>query len=162
MTTNQPRDYHWVLVVSGDDQSEPHSHYLDAGEHVVGSGSDADVVIPAKWVSRAHARLTVREDGTVVVEDLGSLNGTRLNGHAITHAEVTRSCMLVLGSVRVELHPLDAAAGSLALHLHLPAANGAGRPQRRCDRPTEEHLAVERPLAASADPGRGALALSGA
>lgn len=162
MTTNQPRDYHWVLIVSGDDLGESHSHYLDAGEHVVGSGREADVAIASRWVSRAHARLTVREDGTVVVEDLGSLNGTRLNGHAITHAEVTRSCMLVLGSVRLELHPLDAASGDLALRLHLPPEGAPHRQERRRDRPTEEHLAVERPLAASADPGRGALALSGA
>jgi pSer/pThr/pTyr-binding forkhead associated (FHA) protein len=54
------------------------------GELILGrEHPSADVVIPDPGVSRRHARV-LPHDGTVVVEDLGSSNGTYLNGHRIT------------------------------------------------------------------------------
>ena len=48
---------------------------LTDGVHVLGrSGSDV-IAVPAQTVSRRHARLTVTED-TLLIEDLGSKNGT--------------------------------------------------------------------------------------
>ncbi|MBX3258747.1 MAG: FHA domain-containing protein, partial [Labilithrix sp.] len=47
---------------------------------VVGRSWPADVVVDDPSVSRAHARFFVGPDGGVVFEDLGSKNGTRLNG----------------------------------------------------------------------------------
>lgn len=52
---------------------------LAVGEHVIGRGVGCDVVIDDKTVSRIHAALVVRDDG-VVVRDLGSRNGTWVNG----------------------------------------------------------------------------------
>lgn len=52
---------------------------------VVGkSSSKADLVIPGNpAISRAHCRLCVLSDGTLTVEDLGSANGTFVNGTRI-------------------------------------------------------------------------------
>ncbi len=50
---------------------------------VLGRESTCDVVIADRQVSRFHARLTPTDEG-VMVEDLGSKNGTRLNGTALT------------------------------------------------------------------------------
>src|ERR1700690_3945826 len=50
---------------------------------VLGRESTCDVVIADRQVSRFHARLTPTEEG-IMVEDLGSKNGTHLNGVALT------------------------------------------------------------------------------
>jgi pSer/pThr/pTyr-binding forkhead associated (FHA) protein len=57
-------------------------HPVD-GELILGrEHGTADLVIPDPGVSRRHARV-IPGDGTLVVEDLGSSNGTYVNGHRI-------------------------------------------------------------------------------
>ncbi|WP_025321328.1 FHA domain-containing protein [Deferrisoma camini] len=51
----------------------------EGGAVVLGRGADADVRIDNPAVSRSHCRL-VRQGGRVRVEDLGSRNGTFVNG----------------------------------------------------------------------------------
>jgi hypothetical protein len=58
---------------------------LTKPEVTIGRGAECDVVIPDRQVSRVHARLTWGEDG-YVVEDLGSKNGTHLNGAPVQGA----------------------------------------------------------------------------
>lgn len=48
-------------------------------ELLLGRDSECDIVIPLRQVSRHHARVMPSADG-VLVEDLGSKNGTYLNG----------------------------------------------------------------------------------
>jgi DNA-binding winged helix-turn-helix (wHTH) protein len=62
---------------------------LYAGANVIGRAGDSDVRIDAAGVSRQHARVVLKPDG-VVLEDLGSKNGThlgdrRLDGPAPLH-----------------------------------------------------------------------------
>jgi hypothetical protein len=54
---------------------------------VVGRSRDCDIVLEAPEVSRRHCRI-VHEDGGVFVEDLGSVQGTRLNGSPVTRARL--------------------------------------------------------------------------
>ena len=49
---------------------------------LVGRAPSADIRITDPRVSRLHARLEMRDDG-VYVEDLGSRNGTRVDGEVI-------------------------------------------------------------------------------
>jgi pSer/pThr/pTyr-binding forkhead associated (FHA) protein len=55
---------------------------LASGEHILGRSSDAGVFIADAGVSRHHARITIGEHGATL-EDLGSKNGTMLNGRTI-------------------------------------------------------------------------------
>lgn len=65
-------------------------HTLQPGRsYVLGRDEAADIPIAAPAASRQHARLTVSSLG-VEVEDLGSRNGTKLNGRRIREAEVFR------------------------------------------------------------------------
>lgn len=76
-------------------------HRLDPGEHLVGRGAEAAVVVESPTLSRAHARLLVDEAGVRVL-DLGSTNGTRVAGReAEPGAPVTvpPGAELELGSV---------------------------------------------------------------
>lgn len=52
---------------------------LQPGETVIGRSAEADIVIESPKVSRLHARIVVEAD-QVVIEDLGSTNGTSVNG----------------------------------------------------------------------------------
>jgi len=52
---------------------------LRPGDQMVGRGTDADVRLDHPNVSRRHASITVDGD-TVMVTDMGSRNGTRVNG----------------------------------------------------------------------------------
>jgi pSer/pThr/pTyr-binding forkhead associated (FHA) protein len=49
---------------------------------LVGRAPTADIKVSDPRASRLHARIEVREDG-VYVEDLGSRNGTQVNGEAL-------------------------------------------------------------------------------
>lgn len=55
---------------------------LYTGEHVLGRAQEADLVIRHPKVSRRHALVRVGDDG-VVLEDLGSTNGTVVRGDRI-------------------------------------------------------------------------------
>ena len=56
-----------------------HEFPLTATETVVGRGGDAGIVIDSQAISRRHAKITV-DDDRVILEDLGSKNGTFVDG----------------------------------------------------------------------------------
>jgi serine phosphatase RsbU (regulator of sigma subunit) len=68
-------------------------YYLREGEQVVGRAPTSHVRLPDSLVSRTHAKL-VLENGEVTLTDLGSSNGTSVNGASLTKARV-----LALGDV---------------------------------------------------------------
>src|SRR5690554_595174 len=56
---------------------------------VIGRAPECDISLPAAHLSRRHAQLKVL-DGFLYVKDLGSANGTYLNGKQVTEARVKR------------------------------------------------------------------------
>ncbi|MBT2510389.1 ATP transporter ATP-binding protein/permease [Streptomyces sp. ISL-98] len=63
----------------------------------IGRGADNDLVIDDLVVSRRHAELRALPDGTYEIVDLGSHNGTFLNGQPITSARVTPGDIVGIG-----------------------------------------------------------------
>jgi sigma-B regulation protein RsbU (phosphoserine phosphatase) len=61
----------------------PVCHFLREGRQTVGRSPSTDVHLNHLLVSRSHAAITV-EGTTVTVEDLGSKNGTRVDGVLVT------------------------------------------------------------------------------
>jgi len=53
-------------------------------------------------VSRRHAELVLR-DGRWILRDLGSSNGTWVNGRQVVEAEVRSGDLVVLGDCRLRL-----------------------------------------------------------
>ncbi|MFI5053118.1 MAG: FHA domain-containing protein [Acidimicrobiia bacterium] len=65
-------------------------NYVLADELTVGRGGGCGIVLADdSFVSTVHARI-FRRDGDVYLEDLGSRNGTLLNGQPVTHAAPLR------------------------------------------------------------------------
>lgn len=67
----------------------PDQLQVGQGRHIIGRGTKADVQLSAQKdgkfiISRSHAALEVNADGTVSIEDLGSLNGVFVNQVRIT------------------------------------------------------------------------------
>jgi transcriptional regulator with PAS, ATPase and Fis domain len=60
----------------------------DPGEWIIGRSPDAHVVVDHRQVSRHHARLTLAQ-GVLAIEDLGSRNGTVVNG-GVLHRRAVR------------------------------------------------------------------------
>jgi two-component system, NtrC family, response regulator AtoC len=78
---------------------------------VVGRSWPADIVVEDPSVSRTHARFFIAPDGGVVFEDMGSTNGTRLNGALVPRGRIAPGDEVRVGDVSVALHVLSTEAG---------------------------------------------------
>ena len=70
--------FKWALIVETGPQAGL-TYVLADGENLVGRGSDCDIFLGDVTVSRHHARFVVDGD-TLRVADMGSTNGTYVNG----------------------------------------------------------------------------------
>ncbi len=89
-----------------------------AAPMVVGRAWPADIVIDDPSVSRSHARFFVSPDGAVCFEDLGSTNGTRLNGVPAPRGRIGPGDEVRVGDVSVALHVLSLMPGAYGLLAH--------------------------------------------
>jgi pSer/pThr/pTyr-binding forkhead associated (FHA) protein len=66
----------------------------------IGRGPECELVLRDSRVSRRHARLVAR-DGVLVLTDLGSTNGTMVNGHRINEVVLGAGDRIELGETRL-------------------------------------------------------------
>jgi predicted component of type VI protein secretion system len=74
---------------------------------VLGRGSECDVRIDDPGVSRRHAEIRVHgtgPDAQILVVDLGSTNGTLVDGVRAAQAPLSDGSRIVLGSTIVDVH----------------------------------------------------------
>ncbi|MGY1807566.1 FhaA domain-containing protein [Blastococcus sp. SYSU D00669] len=81
-----------VLVVDGPGTR----HTLTSGRNVIGRGTEADIRLPDTGVSRKHVDV-VLDNGTAVAEDLGSTNGTLVNGRRINRQPLADGDVIRIG-----------------------------------------------------------------
>ncbi|WP_405570104.1 FtsK/SpoIIIE domain-containing protein [Streptomyces sp. NBC_01167] len=125
-----------LQVVAGPDAGGV--HLLHGGRISIGRSAEADVPLDDPDVSRLHCAVTVAEDGRVTVADLGSTNGTTLDGTAVGSRPVRlpAGALLRLGESTLRLTPGDrtpalstAPDGEGHLRLRrIDGAEGAGLP----------------------------------
>ncbi|MFJ1745950.1 FHA domain-containing protein [Streptomyces sp. NPDC088116] len=121
-------------VVAGPDAGGV--HLLHGGRVRIGRSADADVPLDDPDVSRLHCAVTVGEDGRVSVADLGSTNGTTLEGEEVGERPVRLApgALLRLGESALRLTAGDRPAT-------LPTASDG-----------EGHLRIARPGTDGSDP----------
>ena len=89
------------------------------GVTVLGRGREAEVRIDDAGASRAHARITPTGEGVYVLEDLGSLNGTFVDGERIDRIELRSGARINIGpNIVVTFAIMDAQAEKLAHQLY--------------------------------------------
>lgn len=71
----------WQLTINGPGYFDT-AYDLPEGVTHMGRADENDIVLSGDLVSRKHARITVRGD-VLTVEDLGSRNGSKLNGQPL-------------------------------------------------------------------------------
>jgi two-component system, NtrC family, response regulator AtoC len=107
------------------------------GPVVLGRGDDVDLRIEHASVSRKHARPDVGEG--LILTDLGSANGTRVGGRAVTPnvpVPVEAGAVIELGAVWVVVHDASDAATSSAEAAPASAAATVAPPAAPRDLPS--------------------------
>lgn len=89
-----------VLLTGGDDGRRIR---LRSAGQVIGRSPEADLAIDDPYASEFHARVGV-QDERVVVHDLGSTNGTYVNGRRVTTpTTVSRGDTVQIGKTTLEV-----------------------------------------------------------
>ena len=92
-----------VIVDPADSGLQPNDAFLLRGETLLGRSNDNTIALPDSTVSSRHVRMTHGRDGWVV-EDLGSTNGTFVNGQRVSSkAKVQYGDLVSLGGVSMKL-----------------------------------------------------------
>ena len=81
---------------AGPDGSTQRTYEISTPLIILGRGTDCDLRLVDPGVSRHHAEIRV-EDGEVVLVDLGSTNGTFVNGQPVRRVTLTDGTKVTLG-----------------------------------------------------------------
>ncbi|MEO6712944.1 MAG: DUF3662 and FHA domain-containing protein [Mycobacteriales bacterium] len=90
-STGRPR-----LIITDRPGAAPREVVIEQESSVVGRGSDARIRIDDAGVSRRHAEVR-REGDEVFLVDLGSTNGTLVNGRAVERTRLTPGDRISIG-----------------------------------------------------------------
>jgi diguanylate cyclase (GGDEF)-like protein len=86
-----------LTVVSGPSTGRVFTVAEGGDATVVGRGKEVQVRVDDAGASREHARFIETEDGTYVVEDMGSTNGTFVDGKRVERAELRSGDRIHIG-----------------------------------------------------------------
>lgn len=86
-------------------------HVLAKGVTVIGRGTDADVTVNDSSISRRHVEFTW-DGARAQVRDLGSTNGSRLDGVRLSVAGLESGSVIEMGSTRVVFHVIPETRGA--------------------------------------------------
>lgn len=90
----------WLLRALGADINHPLSFRLTPGMiKTIGRVGAADFCLDVPLVSRLHCRIEAGPEGELTVVDLGSTNGTWIDGARITRAPLGPGSVLRIGRV---------------------------------------------------------------
>ena len=95
---------------------------IDVDEFMIGRGSDCQIILPERQVSRYHAKIT-SEQGSYILHDLGSKNGTHLNGARVKGSTQLRDGDEIQIALRVKLLFIGTDA-TIPLTVEEPLAQG--------------------------------------
>lgn len=91
----------WILRTISEDVPEKTFRVLPGSVRTIGRAAGADFIVDAALVSRVHCRVTAKANGELEIMDLGSTNGTFVNGTRVESSAVSSGDRLRVG--RVEL-----------------------------------------------------------
>lgn len=78
-------------------------HELLGNSLVIGRSADSQIILESTTVSRHHARLLREDSGRWRIVDMGSRNGTSVNGHAIKEQVLSPGDLVQIGNFQLTL-----------------------------------------------------------
>ncbi len=112
MSTPTPGKTYALKFISGKYQGGEFPLKADK-QIVIGRSSELDMVLVEDMVSRKHARITVNGVGQISIEDLGSTNGTFVNGEKVKQATLKEGDRILIGTSILKLILQGAGAGEV-------------------------------------------------
>jgi diguanylate cyclase (GGDEF)-like protein len=92
------RDRAYLVVLAGSGVGEMFK--IEAETTIIGRGQKAQIRLLDDGISREHAQLTLRSD-RVILQDLGSTNGTYCNGLKVDQKELVDGDKILVGSTTI-------------------------------------------------------------
>ena len=89
-----------AYFIKYSDETGPKTHEFSSGELILGRAPDCQVILKDFGISRQHAKL-IADPGGVRIMDLGSKNGTKINGNLVTQAPLREGDKFSLGSLEI-------------------------------------------------------------
>lgn len=103
----QPQEMPMLLIKEG--QLAGKEWVLDRDVVLIGRGADCNIVLQERAVSRVHARIERRNQGYLLI-DMGSKNGTFVNGQQITQPHLLQDGDAIQIAMSVKLSFIGAEA----------------------------------------------------
>ena len=121
-SVNVKGDVAWTPVLDIDGKRYP----ITKARTIIGRGSDADITIDDTGTSRQHVEI-LWDGKRGQVSDLGSTNGSKLNGAPVTKAALPPDSIIEIGRTRIVFRVL-AQAASVDQYSDLRTEQRPGRP----------------------------------
>ncbi len=93
-----------LVILTGEERGR--ESVIDRDTFRIGKSSDSDLVLDDQTVSRAHCEI-VREPRGYLLRDLGSTNGTLLDGAEIREAFLKPGAIITVGKVELKVRPFS-------------------------------------------------------
>jgi len=93
-----------LRILTGDNKGKKFE--IDRDEIVIGRAAENVVPIPEPAISGKHCAI-VRDGRKFTVKDLGSTNGTRLNGVVVKEYQLSPKDIITVGSVDIQFDGTD-------------------------------------------------------
>ena len=124
---NQPAPLATWLLTATPTEGDPFQIQVSSERFTAGRLDNNQAQILSESVSRTHAEFIRLSDSSLLLRDLGSLNGVLVNGSQITEVELRLPCTFHLGSVacRLEALPIQSPASALPPQSQHPATTAA-------------------------------------
>lgn len=95
----------------GKESEDSTLYFKPGGKRLsVGRATDCDLSLPHQSVSKIHAAILMNREGTLLVSDTGSVNGTYINGRRINYGEARQledGDVVGFGDVEVRFRKVD-------------------------------------------------------
>src|SRR5450631_165171 len=88
----------YLVVLSGSNVGE--MYRIDKEQVVIGRGDKVDLRLVDDGISREHVRL-VEDEGRIVLEEVGSTNGTYCNGQRVERQPLAEGDKILIGSTTI-------------------------------------------------------------
>lgn len=92
-----------VMLKISSNELPPFEYQVTSKQLRVGRHPDNDLVLPDSSISRKHALCIINQD-TILVKDLGSMNGIKVDGEPVTQGLARDGQIVTIGEVICKIH----------------------------------------------------------